>query len=77
MSALGKFIVAVLAIIGLALIAIGIVYYTVKAGSLPSFFPGHLTGSTAHRNKHGLVAVVVGAVVLVISLVVASTGRRR
>jgi len=71
-----RLVISILVLIGLALIAVGIVYFMVKAGSLPSFFPGHVTGSTAHRNKHGLVAVVVGAVVLLLAVVSASMGRR-
>ena len=70
---------ALLVLIGLALIAVGIVYFTVKAGSLPSFFPGHITGSNAHRNKHGLVAVIVGVAVLVLAVMMPSVvgGLRR
>jgi amino acid permease len=69
--------IALLVIVGLVLIAVGVIYFVVKAGSLPSFFPGHLTGSTAHRSKHGLVAVVVGAVVLVLAAIFGAVGRRR
>ena len=77
MSSVGRALVVLLTIVGLALIAVGVVYFVVKAGSLPSFFPGHVTGSSAHRSKHGLVAVVVGAVVLVIAVIGAAAGRRR
>ena len=58
-------------------IVVGVIYFVVEAGSLPSFFPGHITGSTAHRSKHGLVAVVVGAVLLVVAAIFAAVGRRR
>jgi succinate dehydrogenase/fumarate reductase cytochrome b subunit len=74
---IGRLFIALLVMVGLVLIAVGIVYFVVKAGSLPSFFPGHLAGSTAHRSKHGLVAVVVGAVVLVLAAMVGAVGRRR
>jgi succinate dehydrogenase/fumarate reductase cytochrome b subunit len=76
-ASIGRLFIALLVIVGLVLIAVGIVYFVVKAGSLPSFFPGHLTGSTAHRSKHGLVAVVVGAVVLVLAAIFGAVGRRR
>jgi succinate dehydrogenase/fumarate reductase cytochrome b subunit len=76
-ASIGRLFIALLVIVGLVLIAVGIVYFVVKAGSLPSFFPGHLTGSTAHRSKHGLVAVVVGAVVLVLAVIFGAVGRRR
>jgi amino acid permease len=74
-----RLLTAFLVLIGLALIAVGIVYFTVKAGSLPSFFPGHITGSSAHRNKHGLVAVIVGVAVLVLAVMMPSVvgGLRR
>jgi amino acid permease len=72
-----RLLVSILVLIGLALIAVGVVYFVVKAGSLPSFFPGHITGSTAHRNKHGLVAVVAGAAVLVLAVATASVGGGR
>jgi len=32
------------------------------AGSLPSFFPGHLAGSAHKHVKHGLAALIVGVV---------------
>jgi hypothetical protein len=70
-------VTAVLVVVGLALIAVGIVYFTVKAGSLPSFFPGHIAGSTSHRTKHGIAAVVLGAVVLAFSAVAGSFMKRR
>jgi multisubunit Na+/H+ antiporter MnhB subunit len=73
-----RLITSLLVLIGLVLIAAGIVYFVVKAGSLPSFFPGHIAGSSAHRNKHGLVAVIVGVVVLVLAAMTpALAGRRR
>jgi amino acid permease len=71
-----RLFIGILVIVGLALIAVGVVYFVVTAGSSPSFFPGHLVGSTAHRSKHGLVAVVVGAVVLVIAAILSAVGRR-
>ena len=77
MSAGRKALVALLVLIGLVLIAVGIVYFVVKAGSLPSFIPGHIAGSSAHRTKRGLFAIIVGAVVLLVAVVGASVGRRR
>jgi amino acid permease len=77
MAVVGRFLIALLVIIGLLLIAVGVVYFVVKAGSLPSFFPGHIAGSTSRRSKHGLVAVVVGVVVLVVAAILGAVGRRR
>jgi hypothetical protein len=55
---------AILIVIGLVLIALGIVYLTVPADSLPSFLPGHEAGLARVRMKHGLLAGAFGVVVL-------------
>lgn len=47
-------------ILGVIFIVIAIVYWTTDAGSLPSFFPGHESGSTHIHFKHGLAAAIVG-----------------
>jgi len=47
-------------VVGLVLVAIGIVYWVEPAHSLPSFFPGHDAHSTTHHLKHGLAAFLVG-----------------
>ena len=52
----------ILIIIGVALIALAIYYWVTPAGSLPSFFPGHLAGSVHKHVKHGLAALIVGVV---------------
>jgi hypothetical protein len=46
---------------GVMLLLIGIVYFTVAAGSLPRFVPGHEAGSTHYHVKHGIAAVLLGA----------------
>jgi uncharacterized membrane protein len=53
----------VLIVIGLILIVIGIVYFAVPAKSLPTFFPGHVTGMKGRRTKHGIAAIVLGVLV--------------
>jgi len=52
-------------IVGIALIVIAIVYWAEPAKSLPSFFPGHESGSTHHHVKHGIAAFLVGLACLV------------
>jgi hypothetical protein len=47
-------------VLGTVLIAIAIVYWVEPAKSLPSFFPGHLSGSGHHHIKHGIAAFAVG-----------------
>ena len=55
-----KQLVALAVALGIALIAIAVVYWVEPARSLPSFFPGHDAGSSHHHVKHGIAAVLVG-----------------
>ena len=58
-------IVCILAAVLLAVVAF--VYFSKTASDLPSFFPGHLAGSSKHHTKHG-VAFVGLAVLAVIGV---------
>lgn len=58
-------VTAALALAGVVLVAIAVVYFAESAGSLPSFFPGHQAGSAHHHTKHGIAALVVGLVAFV------------
>jgi hypothetical protein len=60
-----RLLVVIAVIAGVALIAVGIVYFVEPAGSLPSFFPGHQAGSGHHHVKHGIAAILLGAACLV------------
>jgi hypothetical protein len=52
---------AVLAVIaGVLFIALAVLYWAEPAGSLPSFIPGHESGSGHHHIKHGIAAFLVG-----------------
>jgi hypothetical protein len=51
-------VVAVLA--ALALFALAGYYWATPAGSLPSWLPGHVNGSSHHHLKHGIAALLVG-----------------
>ncbi len=51
-------------LVGLLLIVVAIVYWAEPARSLPSFFPGHESGSSHHHFKHGIAAFLVGLAVL-------------
>lgn len=51
---------AAAAIVGVALIALAIVYWVEPARSLPSFFPGHQAGSSHVHFKHGLACLLLG-----------------
>ena len=50
---------------GVALIVLAVVYWIEPAGSLPSFIPGHASGSGHHHVKHGIAALFVGVALLV------------
>jgi hypothetical protein len=52
-------------ILGVALIAVAVLYWVEPARSLPSFTPGHETGSDHHHMKHGIAALLLGAGCLV------------
>jgi hypothetical protein len=50
-------------VLGVLLIAVAIVYFVTPEHSLPSFFPGHSSASSAeanhHHTKHGIAALIV------------------
>jgi Na+/H+ antiporter NhaD/arsenite permease-like protein len=50
-------------ILGIALIVVAIIYFVTPEHSLPSFFPGHSSATSAeanhHHSKHGIAALVV------------------
>ena len=53
-------VVGAAVVVGVALIVLAIVYWAEPAGSLPSFIPGHQSGSGHHHVKHGIAAFLVG-----------------
>jgi Na+/H+ antiporter NhaD/arsenite permease-like protein len=50
-------------ILGVALVAVAIIYFATPEHSLPSFFPGHAAATSAeanhHHAKHGIAALIV------------------
>jgi Na+/H+ antiporter NhaD/arsenite permease-like protein len=56
-------LVAPAVILGIILIVVAVVYFVQPEHSLPSFFPGHASASSAeanhHHTKHGIAALVV------------------
>jgi amino acid permease len=54
----------ILAIVGILLVILALIYMTTAAGSLPSFIPGHVNGSTGHHPLRIGIALVVGLVLL-------------
>jgi hypothetical protein len=53
-------LVVLATIAGVLLIVLAVVYWAEPARSLPSFFPGHESGSAHHQIKHGIAAFLVG-----------------
>lgn len=49
----------VLVAVGVVLIAIGLMYFTVAADKLPAFL-GQIHHTSAHRTKRGAVALILG-----------------
>jgi uncharacterized membrane protein HdeD (DUF308 family) len=53
-------LIALAVIAGVLLIALAVLYFAEPARSLPSFIPGHKSGSDHHHVKHGIASLVVG-----------------
>ena len=54
----------ILTLLGVVLLVVAAVYFVVPADQLPGFFPGHAAGRQPCHIKHGIVAAVVGVVLL-------------
>jgi hypothetical protein len=54
----------ILTLLGVILLVVAAVYFLVPADQLPGFFPGHEAGVMRLHYKHGIVAGVVGVVLL-------------
>jgi hypothetical protein len=54
----------VLTVIGVILLVVAAVYFLVPADQLPGFFPGHEAGVAHVHTKHGIVAGVIGLVLI-------------
>jgi hypothetical protein len=50
----------VIAVAGIAFVAIAIIYFAEPARSLPRWLPGHEAGSAHHHFKHGIAALALG-----------------
>ena len=61
-------LIAAAAIIGILFLIVGVMYFTQKAGSLPSFFPGYKAGDMKDTHtKHGIGATVVAIACFVLA----------
>jgi len=56
-----RLLAAVAAIVGVALIVVGVIYIALNEHDIPSFFPGHVSHpATHHHVKHGIAAILLG-----------------
>jgi hypothetical protein len=54
-------------VVGLALLALAVLYFVDTADALPSFIPGHEAGSSHHHIKHGIAALCLGVGALILA----------
>jgi hypothetical protein len=54
----------VLTLLGVVLLVVAAVYFLVPADQLPGFFPGHEAGVARVHMKHGVIAGVIGLVLI-------------
>jgi hypothetical protein len=71
-----RVLIAIAVVVGIVLIVIAVVYWAEPAKSLPSFFPGHKSGSNHHHTKHGIAAFLLGLACLVFAWFQSGTQRR-
>jgi len=74
---MNRLLALLLAVIGVILLVVAVIYFVDSAHSLPSFIPGHIAKSTAtaHRWKRGVAAAVVGVIVLILAVLAARPRR--
>ena len=53
-----------LVLIGVVALAVGVIYLTVAAKSLPSIL-GTLHGAAGHRSHRGIAALIIGVILLI------------
>ncbi len=64
-------------VVGLALVALAVVYWIEPAKSLPAWIPGHQAGSAHHHVKHGIASFLVGLASLVYAWFQTGSSRTR
>jgi hypothetical protein len=71
-----KALVVAAIVVGVLLIVLAAIYWAEPAKSLPSFIPGHESGSNHHHVKHGIASFLVGLACLVFAWFNTGSGRR-
>lgn len=69
-----RLIALILAVVGVLFVILGIVYLTVKAGSLPAFL-GHTTPANGHHALRMTVSFILGVALLVAAWFVNRSGK--
>ena len=62
---MAKALVIGAAVLGLVLLGLTAIYWTVPAGSLPSFLPGYQSGSADLHFKHGLASLLLAVALFI------------
>jgi amino acid permease len=56
-----RLLAALAALVGFALIVVGVIYIAFNEHDIPSFFPGHVSHPSNHHHvKHGIAAILLG-----------------
>ena len=72
-----RVLMIVLAVLGIVLVVVAIIYFAEPAKSLPSFFPDHSKHSKRHATHHAELALGLGVVLLVLAGLTPIIARRR
>ncbi len=56
---------ALFLLVAVGCVVVAVVYFTKTANALPSYFPGHETGSSRHHTKHGIAFIGLGVLALI------------
>ncbi len=56
-----RLLAALAALVGLILVAVGVIYIALNEHDIPSFLPGHVSHPAGHHHvKHGIAAILLG-----------------
>jgi hypothetical protein len=77
LSAVSKVLTIVFAVEGVVAIVVGVLYVALPAHSLPHFIPAYSARTHLHATKHGIAALALGVVLIVVAVIIAVWGRRQ
>jgi hypothetical protein len=72
-----RWVTVLVIVVGLLAIAGGVVYISVPADSLPTFFPGYIAHAGAKHTSRGEVGLAIGVVLVLIGAGIAISDRLR